>query len=175
MYRNNKPIVAIGGTSSHQGKFTLQLIIRDLLLRAGYSVGQIGSEAHSELFGMDYSSPFGYNKSVYVRDDVILYLNSAIHSLCDENDIMIIGSQANTIPYNCGNLDRYMLRQHLFFVGTQPDAVVLVISPYDEQEYAEHTIQYLESFGFCKVIAIYLLGDEDDMSNLFTCIIDYFS
>lgn len=97
-------------------------------------------------------------------------------------------------------------------MGTQPDAVVLVINPYDEQEYVEHTIQYLESFGFCKVIAItifpmdfddgwkrftqkkcrlssekldsikqrfsipvYLLGDEDDMSKLFTCIIDYFS
>lgn len=59
--------------------------------------------------------------------------------------------------------------------GTQLDAVVLVINPYDEQEYVEHTIQYLESFGFCKVIAIYLLGDEDDMSNLFTCIIYYFS
>ena len=64
---------------------------------------------------MDYSSPFGYNKSVYVRDDVILYLNSAIHSLCDENDIMIIGSQANTIPYNCGNLDN-MLYDNICFL-----------------------------------------------------------
>ena len=108
-------MLGVFGTSSQQGKFTLQLIIRDLLLKAGYSVGQIGSEPHSELFGMDYSFPFGYNQSIYVRDDdVILYLNSAIHSLCDENDIIIVGSQANTIPYDYGNLDRYMLRQHLF-------------------------------------------------------------
>lgn len=213
LYRINRPVLGVFGTSSQQGKFTLQLIIRDLLHKAGYSVGQIGSEPHSELFGMDYSFPFGYNQSVYVRDDdVLLYLNSAIHSLCDENDIIIVGSQANTIPYDYGNLDRYMLRQHLFFVGTQPDAVVLVINPYDEQEYVEHTIQYIESFGFCKVIAItifpmdfddgwkrftqkkcrlssgkfnsikqrfsipvYLLGDENDMSDLFSCIIDYFS
>ena len=140
---------------------------------------------------------------------MILYLNSAIHSLCN-NDI-IIGSQANTIPYDCGNLDRYMFQQQLFFLGTQLDAVILMINPYDDQEYVEQTIRYLESFGFCKVIAIvvfpmdfddgwkrftqkkvplssekfnrikhgfsvpvFLLGNQGDMADLFSCIIDYF-
>lgn len=154
LYRINKPVLGIFGTSSQQGKFTLQLELRRLFLKEGYSIGQIGSEPHSELFGFDYVYPFGYNSSVYIsNDDAMLYLNTLIHSLCS-NDIIMVGSQANTIPYDFGNLNRYMIQQQLFFLGTQPDAVVLMINPYDEKEYIEHTIKYLESYGFCKVIAL---------------------
>ena len=37
----NKPTVCVVGTSSSQGKFTLQLKIREKLLGIGYKVGQI--------------------------------------------------------------------------------------------------------------------------------------
>lgn len=162
LYRINRPVLGVFGTSSSQGKFTLQLKLRELFLKNQYNVGQIGSEPHSELFGMDYAFPMGYNSSVYIDgSDVVLYLNYPIHSLCN-NDIIIVGSQANTIPYDFGNLDRYTFKQHSFFMGTMPDAVILLINPYDEQEYINHTIQYLESFGFCKVIAVVIFPMDID-------------
>ncbi len=169
LYRINRPVLGIFGTSSKQGKFTLQLKLRELFIQNQYSVGQIGSEPHSELFGIDYAFPMGYNSSVYIDEyNTVLYLNDLIHSLCD-NDIIIVGSQANTIPYDFGNLDRYTFKQNAFLMGTMPDAGVLLINPYDEQEYIEHTIQYIESFGFCKVIAVVVFPmDIDENWKRFT-------
>lgn len=169
LYRINRPVLGVFGTSSSQGKFTLQLKLRELFLRNQYNIGQIGTEPHSELFGMDYVFPMGYNSSVSIDEpDTILYLNSLIHSL-EDRDIILVGSQANTIPYDFGNLDRYTLKQNAFFMGTMPDAVVLLINPYDEQDYVEHTIQYMESFGFCKVIAMVIFPmDLDSQWKRFT-------
>ena len=154
LFRIGRPVLGVFGTSSRQGKFTLQLKLRTLFRENGYDVGQIGTEPHSELFGMDYVFPMGYNSSVYINDyEIVRHLNSLIYSLSNK-DIIIVGSQANTIPYDYGNLDRFTFKQHSFIMGTMPDAVVLVINPYDENEYIVNTIAYIESFGFCKVIAI---------------------
>lgn len=154
LFRINKPVLGVFGTSSSQGKFTLQLKLRNMFLDNEYSVGQIGTEPHSELFGMDYVFPMGYNSSVYLNDyEIVRHLNSLVYSLCDK-EIIIVGSQANTIPYDYGNVNRFTFSQHAFFMGTMPDAVVLVINPYDDIEYINNTIKYLESFGFGKVIAI---------------------
>ena len=54
------PVVGVFGTSSQQGKFTLQLALRQKLIEQGYNVGQLGTEHHSALFGMDFSFPMGY-------------------------------------------------------------------------------------------------------------------
>ena len=154
LFRIGKPVLGVFGTSSRQGKFTLQLKLRTLFKENGYDIGQIGTEPHSELFGMDYVFPMGYNSSVYINDyETVRHLNSLIYSLSNK-DLVIVGSQANTIPYDYGNLNRFTFKQHSFIMGTMPDAVVLVINPYDEYEYVVNTIAYLESFGFCKVIAI---------------------
>lgn len=169
LYRINRPVLGVFGTSSNQGKFTLQLRLRELFIENQYCVGQIGSEPHSELFGMDYAFPMGYNSSVYIDEyNTVLYLNDLIHSLCDK-DIIIVGSQANTIPYDFGNLDRYTFKQNAFFMGTMPDACILLINPYDEHEYIDNTIRYIESFGFCKVIAVVIFPmDIDDNWKRFT-------
>lgn len=83
LYKYSKPIVAILGTSSKQGKFTLQLGIRKKLLELGYSVGQIGTEPSSLLYGMDYVYPMGYNKATNLKEEeVIFYLNQKINELC---------------------------------------------------------------------------------------------
>ena len=54
------PVLSVMGTSSQQGKFTLQLALRHRLIQKGYKVGQIGTEHHSRLFGMDAAFPMGY-------------------------------------------------------------------------------------------------------------------
>lgn len=155
LYRISKPVVGIFGTSSRQGKFTLQLKIREILLQRGYSVGQIGTEPSSLLFGMDYVFPMGYNSSVYISGtDTIRYLNYIMNRLCEqENDIIIVGSQSGTITYDTGNLSQYNLSQYEFLLGTQPDAVVLCINPYDDVEHIVRTINFLEASLECKVIA----------------------
>lgn len=156
LYRISKPVLAICGTSSRQGKFTLQLALRKIFIEKGYKVGQIGTEPSSLLYGMDYVFPMGYNSSVYIKEhEIIRYLNTSVNYLCESNnDLIIVGTQSGTIQYDHGNLMQYNVSQHLFLLGTQPDAVVLCVNPFDEFDYIERTVKYIESSVNSKVISI---------------------
>jgi uncharacterized NAD-dependent epimerase/dehydratase family protein len=156
LYRLDKPVVGVYGTSSCQGKFTLQLLLRQKLRDIGYTIGQIGTEPSALLYGMDYAYPMGYNSSVYIHGfDSIRYLNHIMNQLCEKQcDIIITGSQSGTIPYDTGNIAQYTLYQYEFLMGTQPDAVVLCVNPFDEPEYIARTIKFIESSVDCTVVAL---------------------
>lgn len=53
-----------------------------------------------------------------------------------------------------GNLSQYNISQYLFLLGTQPDAVILCINPYDELDFVLRTVQFIESSVNCKVISL---------------------
>lgn len=150
LFRISKPVLGIFGTSSKQGKFTLQMKLRKLFQNDGYKVGQIGTEPGALLYGMDFVYPMGYNSSVKLKEyDAVRYLNSCINQLCiDEKDIIIVGSQSGTVNYDVGNIEQFNIAQYIFLMGTQPEAVVLCINPYDEIEYINRTISFIES-GVC--------------------------
>lgn len=170
LYRISKPVLGVFGTSSKQGKFTLQLKLRELLMKDGYKVGQIGTEPNSLLFGFDEVFPIGYHSTVNISgDEIILYLNDKINRLCDISDLIIVGSQSGTIPYDTGNLLQYATNQYLFLQGTQPDGVVLCVNPFDEEEYVWRTICFIESAIGCKVIALVLfpVALDDDWRGIY--------
>lgn len=156
LYRISKPVVGIFGTSSRQGKFTLQLKLREILLKQGYNVGQIGTEPSAQLFGIDYCYPMGYNSSVYITGyDTIRYLNYIENDLCKQcKDIIIVGSQSGTVPYDFGNISQYTIPQYELLMGANPDCVFLCINPFDEIDYIKRTVNYIESIIDCKVIAL---------------------
>lgn len=157
LYRISRPVVGVFGTSSRQGKFTLQLKLRQLLIESGYDVGQVGTEPSALLYGMDDVFPMGYNSSVHIKEfDTVKYLNYIINDLCvKEKDLILVGSQSGTITYDTGNIVQYNIPQYNFLIGTQPDVVILCVNPYDETEYINRTINFIESgVNGCKVIAI---------------------
>lgn len=156
LYRISKPVVGIFGTSSQQGKFTLQLKMREILLKNGYHVGQVGTEPSSMLFGMDYCYPMGYSSSVYIKEyDQIRYLNYIMNDLCEKNkDIILVGSQSGTIPYDTGNIKMFNSTQFHFLMGTQPDCAVLMVNPFDDFSYIQRTKAFIESSVRCKVLSI---------------------
>ena len=147
LYRISKPVIAVFGTSSKQGKFTLQLKLREMFLRNNYSVGQIGTEPSALLFGMEYVFPMGYGNSVHINSfNTILYLNSIINDLCLQNkDVILTGSQSGTIPYDTGNLQNFTINQTVFLMGVQPDVVVMCINPFDDIDYIRRTKSFIES------------------------------
>ncbi len=156
LYHITKPIVGVFGTSSRQGKFTLQLKLREILVKQGYKVGQIGTEPSSLLFGFDYCYPMGYNSSVYIHEyDVVRYINHIINKLCVQDfEIILVGSQSGTIPFNTDNILQFTIPQQIFLTATQPDCVVLCVNPFDEISYIRRTILYIESSIDTKVISI---------------------
>ena len=171
LYRISKPVLGIFGTSSRQGKFTLQLKLREIMLQQGYKVGQIGTEPSSLLYGMDYCFPMGYNSSVYIKEfDVIRYINSIINDLClKDNDIILIGSHSGTIPYDTGNIMQYNISQYELLIGTNPDCVILCINPFDDMEYVERTVHFIESSANCKVISlvVFPMDIEDNWTAIY--------
>lgn len=158
MYLTNVPVLGIFGTSSKQGKYTLQLMLRRLFLNDGYSVAQIGTEPTSILFGMDYVYPMGYNSTVRTKsNENIMILNEFIHN-CEKKspDIIIAGSQSGTCPYNIYNLKLFTLPQIEFLLGIQPDIVILNVNVCDNLNYINRTIKTIEGIVDSKVVAIIL-------------------
>ena len=151
----NKPVLGIFGTSSKQGKFTLQLELRKRLIDEGYQVGQLGTEPNALLFGLDCVYPVGYNRMVCLdEEEKIRYLNYKMNEIADGNDLIIVGSQSGTVPYEYKNTSYYTYEQVNFLMATNPDAVVLCINYYDEINYIRRSINVIEQLGECKVLGL---------------------
>lgn len=172
LYQYKSPILGVFGTSSKQGKYTLQLELRKRFLNQKFKVGQLGTEPTALLFGMDEVYPMGYNSSVYLeRNQGVLLLNQSMHEIDNKNnDIIIVGSQSGTVSYANYNIRLLPIFQIDFLYGTQPDAIILCINPYDEIPYISRTIKAIEGIVECKVIATALypmsyITDWDRMSN----------
>lgn len=154
LFRIGKPIIGVFGTSSKQGKFTLQLELRKRFIKEGYRVGQLGTEPHSELFGFDEVFPMGYNYNIELSDqECIPAINNKMHQIELKNpDVIIVGGQSSTIPYYYGNTIYISQFQQQLLYATVPDCFVLVVNAYDDIGYIKKTINYLESIG--QVLAI---------------------
>lgn len=156
MYSIKAPVLGVFGTSKKQGKYTVQLILRKKFLKAGYKIGQIGTEPNSLLLGMDEIYPFGYNgianKDCY---NIIEEVNYLIHRIDNKNpDIILGGSQSGTIPRAYNNIAQIPIVQNAFLLGLNPDAVILNVNIDDHVDYIKRTIMAIEGMGRCKVIAI---------------------
>lgn len=156
--KSSKPIIGVFGTSSSQGKYTLQLELRKLFNKKGYVVGQIGTEPSGELFGFDAVYPMGYNSAVYVNQySSVAILNEMIWNIEKKDvDIIIVGGQSGIIPYDTGNLKQFNFKQYDFIFGTTPDVSIICINPYDDIEYIRDTIKFVESSSGGKVLGLVL-------------------
>lgn len=169
LYRPWVPMLGVFGTTSKQGKFTLQLILREKFLQDGYCVGQIGTEPSAYLFDMDLCFHFGYHSTTNInRQNMVSYLNSEINNISQKGvDIIISGCQSGSVTYDFGNAKYYTFSQSEFLLGTLPDAVILCVNSYDETDYVRRTIQYIESCADSKVIAlvVYPMGYNNQLGR----------
>ncbi|WP_124100603.1 DUF1611 domain-containing protein [Ruminococcus sp. Marseille-P6503] len=172
LFVSNKPIVGVFGTSSKQGKFTLQLQLRKKFIEIGYKVGQIGSEPTSCLFGFDYQFAYGYNSSVDIYNyEFIQAINQAIHNIESSNaDLIIVGGQSSLIPYDYYLTSNLSLESNNFFMSVLPDITILLVNLNDDIDYIKRTCLYAESFN-SRVVAIVVFPMEKsltDFCNLIT-------
>lgn len=158
LYTVGVPVLGVFGTSSKQGKFTLQLMLRRLFMNEGYKVAQIGTEPSSLLFGMDYVFPMGFHSTVYTKsNDNVIVLNEYMHQ-CEMKspDIIIVGSQSGTCSYHSYNIKLFTLTQMEFLMGTQPDIVVVMVNVNDNLDYVTRTVKTIEGVVDCKVVSFVL-------------------
>lgn len=155
LFKIPKPVVGIYGTSSQQGKFSLQLTLKKELEFHGYKVGTIGTEPHSPLFGIDVVFPMGYNSTVFLENsEIITFLNNEINRLCEKGkEIILVSTQAQIVPYCFNNLLEFPVMQYHFALGTSPDAIVVCINYHDELEYIRNSIYTLMGLTGAEVLA----------------------
>lgn len=151
----SKPVVCIAGTSSKQGKFTLQLNLRRELERLGIEVAHVSTEPNGELLGCDYVHPDGLgSNNLGEKSKTILFLNSIINDLSKKKDLIMIGLQSNSIPYSFGNVNSFPLVQSNLMLSAKPDIYILCVNCFDSESYIERTIKSLESYYDSKVLSL---------------------
>ena len=153
------PVLAVMGTSSQQGKFTLQLALRRRLIQMGYRVGQLGTEHHAELFGMDAAFPMGYASPLKLPlQTYVPYLDHTMRAMCQSKrpHIILSGSQSGAIPYDVSEHITHSLPSLAFLLGVKPDACVLVVNSIDPDAYIRDTLDGLRAIGKAPVLALAL-------------------
>lgn len=159
MWMPRIPIVAVMGTNSRQGKYTTQLNLKYYFEKMGYNVAFLSTEPNGWLFDANATFHFGYQANDKISGkEMVITLNNIIHEIEKQSetdyDILITGSQSNTIPQNNFIANDITVEQMAFLHGVSPDAVVLMVSPEDGLEYICRTIQSIEAYVNTKVIAI---------------------
>ena len=151
-----KPTIAIVGTGPRQGKFTLQMLLKSLFEASEYSVGMLGTEPTAMLLGSDEIYPMGYNSSVDVRGiNAIKVVNQMMGRIEDKDpDLIIVGSQSQSVPFTDGSIKYLPLAQHEFLLATAPDVYILCINLSDDLDYIKRTVTYLESLYGSSVLAL---------------------
>lgn len=171
LYNIIKPVVGIFGTSSQQGKFSLQIALKRELESQDYDVGTIGTEPHSLLFDFDVVFPMGYNSTVHLTNhEIVLYLNNEINKLCLKGkEIILVATQAQIVPYYYNNLLEFPSMQYHFALGTKPDVIVMCINYHDEIPYIRNSMYALMGLTDATIIAfvIYPLTYSSDWNGVY--------
>lgn len=156
LHKTMLPIVGIMGTSSKQGKYTLQLELIKRMRERGYNTGHIATEPSGYLFGADYTFHFGYHANLNLSPfEMILLLNQMVWNVqLTGRDIAFAGCQSNTVHYVANNLGNLPIDQYAFLLGIQADYYILCVNPHDELEYVSRTIQFINSIDTGKVMAV---------------------
>lgn len=156
LYDITAPVVCVAGTSSKQGKFTIQIALRKALIQAGYRVGSFGSEPVSKLLGFEGMYTMGYGAYMpYAGWKNIIACNYTLHEMDNQNpEIIITGLQENVVPYRGGALNGYPIKQQEFLMACAPDAYIVCVNPDDDLAYIKRAILYMEGLFDSKVIML---------------------
>ena len=156
LYYISKPILAVAGTSSRQGKFSFQLEMKRRFENSGYNIGGIGTEPHSELFGFNKTFACGFDSQLGMSlDSLIQVVNEMLWEISENDpDIIIVGLQAGLIPQNNNDLRTYPLVHQIFLQGVRPDALFLCFNPDDDFDTVNNCIKTAEGLSGGKVIGL---------------------
>lgn len=162
MHKISLPVVGVFGTSSKQGKFSLQLSLKRELSKRGYSVGHISTEPSGYLFDSDYVFHFGYGAEIDLKSwEIISILNEMVwQTEIRKRDILITGCQSGTIHYDISKINDCAIYQYAFALGTLPDFIVLCVNPHDDTAYIKKTIDFINSIDVGKVCALVIFPME---------------
>lgn len=156
---SHRPILGVFGTSSQQGKFTVQLYLRYAFEARGYSVAHLSTEHQGDLHGATYTFPNGFGSALSVEppmDSHISILQSVMVAIESEGaEIVIVGGQAGVVPHNSPvKSSGYTLPSIVVLLATRPDLLLLAVNETDESDYVLDTIAVAERISGGRVVGL---------------------
>ena len=154
----NIPLLAVLGTSSKQGKFTVQLSIMRELKKRGIQCDGLSSEPSGVLLGYSETIPFGYGSHGFMRGkDLSIHANALIRNIeLTQPEIIITGCQSGTLSRDLCHVQYMLHDQYSFLLGVNPDGIILCVNNYDDEDYLKRTRAFIESVCEGKIMAVVL-------------------
>lgn len=154
----SKPVVGVFGTSSSQGKFTLQVALKQALEERNCRCFYLSTENHgafmnagvtfSDGYRNDHTIDLGCDQKIDLLRRIMVYIDNKTDS-----DLIITGGQSRLIPYNVN--ENTFIRSATFLEGVLPDLAIVVINPLtDVSDYIKDTINALKSVYKCTTFAL---------------------
>lgn len=148
------PSICVIGTSKKQGKFTTQMIIKELLQDAGYLVGHISTEPQGIILGADLTFPIGHNDTVKIdlkNWNRTLKRLQLLLAAIKSPDIIISGGQGGIIPRH-PVYDDDPPEKLSYVKAFYPDALICSISPNDDIAFINKTKDVVSSFVNSRIL-----------------------
>lgn len=120
------PIISVMGVGYNVSKFDVQLYLREMFLKKGYKVAQIGTKKISNIMGF-YSIPdFMYNNR-FSGEETILRFNEFVKKVEDKEkpDIIIIGVPEPILPLNKKHFFSFGIRAYEIYQAVDVDYCIL--------------------------------------------------
>ncbi len=151
-------------SEQHLGKFNVELMLRQQLLKRGHKIRQIGSSSYSEIFGCDYSYNSNYFPSSFPTDLQVAYAKSMIESsnnINNKTDLLIVSCDKAIAPRSFVSKNffcTYSLPDIAFLFGIQPDSFIVVVNEMDDCEYISRNIKTLQNLFMTDVLFVIYNG-----------------
>ena len=164
-----KPVFAIIGTNTRQGKFTSQLRIKQIMEEEGYKIGWLSTEPQGELLGANFSFPYGFGSSMKISLDewtTVLYCSIKGIEVASNADLILAGHQGGLLPHTRTEFLKERLRGLMFLSGVQPDAVACVINPEDPLDFVKNIVEVVRNLFRIPVLFLILNPEKRTPSRL---------
>ncbi len=153
-FKDTIPSLCVIGTTRKQGKFTVQLKIKEILERHGLNTSFISTEPQGIFFDADFIFPMGFKSTVDIKlEDWVHVLNGVRNNIVETKapDIFITGSQSGILPRH-PSYSSLPPKSLLYVKAIYPDAIVCSISPDDDVDFIKKTVDTTLAFTNAKVL-----------------------
>jgi len=147
-------------SEQQSGKFNIELMLRQQLLKRGHKIRQIGSSSYSELFGCDYSFYSNYFSPSFSTHLQVAYAKLMLETINN------IDREAQLIIVSCGQaispksfvsndfFDTHSLSAMALLFGIQADGFIVVVNEIDDCDHVARNIDVLQSMFMTDVLFI---------------------
>jgi peptide maturation system protein (TIGR04066 family) len=165
IYEINTPVIFVLGVVEETHKFTIQLALRENLIKMGYKICQFGSRSYCELLGFRSFPGFMYNRNLSEVDKMLLFNHYVKKIELEEKpDLIVIGIPGGSMRIDNDFINNFGIMAYEVSQAVTPDAAVFG-SLYEDYK--------PEFFEMLSTSTKYKFGFEIDCFNLANIKIDW--